>query len=103
MATNHAQTVQISVMSTPLIHLIGFVILNNDLSPNPNFPPPPWYDTYQPNMQYRVPVRQTIKRDNRLSKSLSLSIIAVSNLRSLIPKIKNLRKIFMNGKLVLGC
>ena len=64
------------------------VILNTgQLLPSPNVPPPPWYDTYQPSTQYRVPVRQTIRRDNRLDKSLLLPIIAVSNLRSLIPKI----------------
>ena len=51
--------------------------------------PPTWYEEYNIKEQYRKPVRKTIKRDNRLQKSVLLPIIAVSNLRSLIPKIKN--------------
>ena len=65
------------------------VLINSGQLFYPATPPPPWYDFYQPNVEGRVPVRQTIRRDNRLNKSLLLPIIAVSNLRSLIPKIKN--------------
>ena len=54
--------------------------------------PPTWYEEYNIEVQYRKPVRKTIKRDNRLQKSVLLPIIAVSNLRSLIPKIKKIAR-----------
>ena len=68
------------------------VILNTFQCSTPNCPPPPWYEGYIPNIQKRVPVRKTIRRDNRLNKSILLPIISVSNLRSLMPKIKNFAK-----------
>ena len=39
--------------------------------------------------QKRIPVRKTIKRDNKLLRTSNLPTIAVSNLRSLIPKARN--------------
>ena len=76
--------------------------MNTGQLPNPNVPPPPWYDVYQPSEQYRVPVRQTIRRDNRLDKSLLLPIIAVSNLRSLILKIQNFAQDIHEREIGLG-
>ena len=56
--------------------------------------PPAWYEEYR----YRAPDpsqskvnRITIKRDNRLVIGESLPIIAVSNLRSLTPKLNNFK------------
>ena len=54
-----------------------------------NHPPPVWYDPPHKSNKYRKPVRVTIRRDNRLGQSTFLPIIAVSNLRSLMPKIEN--------------
>ena len=65
--------------------------MNTYQSPSLDVTPPPWYDEFQASVttDERIPVRQTIRRDNRLSKSLVLPIIAVSNLRCLILKIRN--------------
>ena len=38
------------------------------------------------------PVRKTLRRDNRLEKSIFLPVVAVANLRSLVPKIRNFSK-----------
>ena len=54
-----------------------------------SIPPPPWYDEYHPGREYRIPVRKKIQRDDRVNKSNSLPIIAVSNVRSLWPKVKH--------------
>ena len=51
--------------------------------------PPPWYDVYHPSTDYRIPIRKRIQSDNRLIKSNLLPIIAVSNVRSLWPKVKH--------------
>ena len=50
---------------------------------------PPWFDKPPQYYQKRNPVRKTIKRSNKLVKSSNLPIIAVSNLRSLMPKVRN--------------
>ena len=50
---------------------------------------PPWYDHYQRSSEKRRPERKTLRRNNKLMKSNNLPIIAVSNLRSLMPKIKS--------------
>ena len=50
---------------------------------------PVWYEPAQIQKGNRIPVRKTIRRDNRLEKSCQLPVIAVSNLRSLMPKINN--------------
>ena len=52
-------------------------------------PPPAWYDPPQKPYKNRKPVRVTLRRDNRLGQSNYLPIIAVSNVRSLVPKIGN--------------
>ena len=54
-----------------------------------NFPAPVWYEPVQNQKMPRIPVRKTIRRDNRLAKSSELPVIAVSNLRSLMPKVNN--------------
>ena len=56
--------------------------------------PPAWYEEYQPriiNKGQSKMNRITIKRDNRLEVGESLPIIAVSNLRSLTPKLYNFK------------
>ena len=63
------------------------VVINNFRSQDEN--PPAWFDAHFTNFGKRCPVRKTTRRDNRLIKSTLLPIIAVSNLRSLIPKIRN--------------
>ena len=78
------------------------VILNTGQTPHLDTPPPTWYEEYQLNKQDRVPVRTTIRRDNRLSNSFLLPIIAVSNLRSLIPKIKNFAQDIHEREIGLG-
>ena len=50
-------------------------------------PTPSWYDPPQKPYKHRKPVRVTLRRDNRLEKSCTLPIIAVSNCRSLMPKL----------------
>ena len=54
-----------------------------------NFPVPPWYEPVLRQNQFRIPVRKTIRRDCRLEKSTQLPVIAVSNLRSLMPKVNS--------------
>ena len=55
---------------------------------------PPWYEKYEPRKvdknesKYN---RKTIKRSNKIFKSELLPIISVSNVRSLIPKIGNVK------------
>ena len=67
------------------------VIVNN--THNPQINPPAWYDENTPQEhEKRTPVRKVIKRDNRLQKSSFLPVIAVANLRSLVPKIRNFAK-----------
>ena len=64
--------------------------------------PPPWYDGYCQYYEPRPPIRKTIRRDNRLFKSTSLSIIAVSNCRSLIPKVRKLAQYVHNRDIGLS-
>ena len=65
-------------------------VIVNIFQNNQHFSPaPPWYEPPQKPYKYRKPVRVTLRRDNRLEQSDYLPIIAVSNLRSLIPKIGN--------------
>ena len=65
------------------------VSVNVQFSGAPHTSPPPWYEHYNSNQTNRHPVRTTVRRDNRLLQSVQLPIIAVSNLRSLIPKVNN--------------
>ena len=53
-----------------------------------NSPAPVWYEPVHNQKKPRIPVRKTIRRDNRLAKSSQLPVISVSNLRSLMPKVK---------------
>lgn len=53
------------------------------------YPAPSWYDPPQKSYKHRKPVRVTLRRDNRLGQSNLLPIIAVANLRSLMPKLGN--------------
>ena len=52
--------------------------------------PPVWHEPYV-QREERVPTRKTVKRNSKLFQCLSLPIIAVSNLRSLLPKINNFK------------
>ena len=52
--------------------------------------PPVWHEPYV-QREDRVPTRKTVKRNSKLFQCLSLPIIAVSNLRSLLPKINNFK------------
>ena len=71
------------------VHLQIPVIVNIHCGNVDNYPAPAWYEPVQKQTQFRRPVRRTIRRDNRLEKSSQLPVIAVSNLRSLMPKINN--------------
>jgi hypothetical protein len=51
--------------------------------------PPSWYEPHHKSYKNRKPVRVTLRRDSRLKQSVELPIIAVSNLRSLMPKVNN--------------
>ena len=56
--------------------------------------PPPWYEKYIPrkiDIMESKSNRKTIKRDNKLLLGDILPTIAVSNVRSLIPKIENVK------------
>ena len=56
--------------------------------------PPPWYEEYIPRRVDKKQSklnRKTIKRDNRVAECETLPIISVSNVRSLMPKIKNFK------------
>ena len=57
------------------------------------FQPPPWYDKYEPRDIRKSDSKNNIKirRDQKLLESASLPIISVSNVRSLIPKIGNVK------------
>ena len=50
---------------------------------------PPWVDTQYRRTSDIPPVRQIVKRDNKLPVCQSLPIVSVSNCRSLIPKVNN--------------
>ena len=50
---------------------------------------PPWVDIQLKHTHDTPPVRQTIRRDNKLSVCQSLPAVSVSNCRSLIPKVNN--------------
>ena len=50
---------------------------------------PPWFDVHYRSTRDMRPVRQTVKRDNKLPVCHSLPIVSVSNCRSLIPKVNN--------------
>lgn len=66
------------------------VVLNHTNHSIPSCQTPSWYDAHHTTQTCnRTPVRKTIRRDDRLEKSSGLPTIAVSNLRSLIPKIRN--------------
>ena len=56
---------------------------------------------HRPN-QPRRPVRRTIRRDFKLLESNNLPIIAVSNLRSLMPKVKNFTEDFHERQIGLA-
>ena len=53
------------------------------------FPAPSWYEPTVRHYKSRSPVRKTIKRDNRIAKSVHLPVLAVSNLCLLMPKLNN--------------
>ena len=57
-----------------------------------NVAPPVWYEEYHTQRRECAPTRQTIRRNDKLLKCLSLPIISVSNLRSLLPKINSFKK-----------
>ena len=78
------------------------VITNIHRNFSPNISCPPWYDIYLPSQESRIPVRKTMKRDNRLKKSILLPIIAVSNLRSLMPKVRNFAEDIHERNIGLG-
>jgi hypothetical protein len=50
---------------------------------------PPWVDVQYRRTSDMRPVRQTVRRDNKLPVCQSLPIVSVSNCRSLIPKVNN--------------
>ena len=50
---------------------------------------PPWVEIQYRRTSDMRPVRQTVKRDNKLPVCQSLPIVSVSNCRSLIPKVNN--------------
>ena len=76
-------------------------IINN--TNNGNITPPPWYDGYHQQNEMRPnPVRKTLRRDNRLEKSIFLPVVAVANLRSLVPKIRNFSKDVMERGIGVG-
>ena len=75
---------------------------------NVNFSPksvkdwcPSWYDHVEMSCQVRIPVRKTVKRDKKLLKTSNLPIIAVSNLRSLMPKVRNFSQDVLERQ--IGC
>ena len=64
--------------------------------------PPAWYDEYKPRIYNKSQSklnRITIKRDNRLEVGESLPIIAVSNLRSLTPKLYNFKNVMIEREI----
>ena len=76
----------------PVLETRRSLLQTNYLQLSPS--PPPWYDEYKPRVidprQSKVN-RITIRRDNRLMMTDSLSILSVSNLRSLWPKLNNFK------------
>ena len=76
----------------PVLETRRSLLQTNYLQLSPS--PPPWYDEYKPRVidprQSNVN-RITIRRDNRLMMTDSLSILSVSNLRSLWPKLNNFK------------
>ena len=65
------------------------VIVNIFKNNSPNCSPPSWFDPPQKPYKNRKAVRVTLRRDNKLQQSGFLPKIAVSNLRSLMPKTRN--------------
>ena len=62
---------------------------------------PPWFEPHFPRINL-PPVRKTIYRNNKLLYSQSLPIISVSNMRSLMPKIKNFKIDVLERKIGLA-
>ena len=64
--------------------------------------PPPWFDKYvtrQVDKYESKNNRKVIKRDKKFISGESLPIISVSNVRSLIPKIENVKKDILERKI----
>ena len=52
--------------------------------------PPPWYDHYVANtFEQRIPIRKHVLANDRVAASTELPTIAVTNVRSISPKIHN--------------
>ena len=68
---------------------------------NNNHAPPPWFEPHCPRNKL-PPVRKTIYRNSKLLYSQFLPIISVSNMRSLMPKIKNVKLDVMERKIGLA-
>ena len=51
---------------------------------------PPWHEIYT-KRSFIPPVRKAVQRNKKFLHCLSLPVIAVSNLRSLFPKINNFK------------
>ena len=65
-------------------------LISCDFSQQTDIPPPVWHEQHSQREDI-PPVRQTVKRNSKLLECLSLPIIAVSNVRSLLPKINNFK------------
>ena len=63
--------------------------------------PPPWFEPYFSRNKI-PPVRKTIYRNNKILDSLSLPTISVSNMRSLMPKIKNFKNDILEREISLA-
>ena len=66
---------------------------------------PTWYEHYTPETSSRLPALRKIKADSKVAASSFLPIISVSNMRSLLPKIRNFAEdmIMRNIQIALLC
>ena len=65
-------------------------VVSCDFSQKANISPPVWHEQYMQREDI-PPVRRTVRRNGKLLQCLSLPIIAVSNVRSLLPKINSFK------------
>ena len=65
-------------------------VISCDFNQKTDIPPPVWHEQYTQREDI-PPVRQTVRRNSKLLQCLSLPIIAVSNVRSLLLKIRNFK------------
>ena len=66
---------------------------------------PTWYENFTPCTSFRLPALRKIKADSKTAEAKSLPTVSVSNMRSLLPKIRNFAEdmVHRNIQIALLC